>query len=292
MNTLEAIFQALIQGFTEFLPVSSSGHLSLFQHFFGISGEEALTTTIVLHLGTLLAVFIAFYKTIWVLIVEAFSMLKDIFTGKFHWKTMNPDRRFIMMIIVSILPLFVFYIFKDMFESISTDGSILIEGIAFLYTSALLFLSDRCKKGNKSSGEATVKDALTIGTFQGIALVPGISRSGSTICAALFCGLKRESAVEYSFILGIPVILAGALVNFKDLIETGGTADISWTPLIIGFFCAAVAGFLAIKLVRWLVKTDRFKIFAVYTLILGILVLAAGIFEHAVGMNIVSYFSK
>lgn len=81
-------------------------------------------------------------------------------------------------------------------------------------------------------------------------------------------------------------------MNFKDLIETGGTADISWTPLIIGFFCAAVAGFLAIKLVRWLVKTDRFKIFAVYTLILGILVLAAGIFEHAVGMNIVSYFSK
>lgn len=290
MNTLEAIFQALIQGFTEFLPVSSSGHLSLFQHFFGISGEEAVTTTIVLHLGTLLAVFIAFHKTIWALVIEAFAMLKDIFTGKFKWKTMNENRRFIMMIVVSILPLFAFYIFKDFFEGISSDTDIIVEGIAFLYTSALLFISTKNHKGVKNAGETTVKDALVIGTFQGIALIPGISRSGSTISAGLLCGLKKDSAVEYSFILGIPVILAGALVNFMDLSESN--VEISWIPMIIGFAVAAVAGFLAIKLIKWLVASDKFRIFAYYTLVLGVVVLGIGIFEHIVGMNLIDYIAK
>lgn len=290
MNIFEAVLQALIQGFTEFLPVSSSGHLSLFQHFFGISGEEAVTTTIVLHLGTLLAVFIAFHKTIWALILEFFSMVKDIFTGKFKWKAMNENRRFIMMIVVSILPLFVFYIFKDFFEGISSDMDIIVEGLAFLYTSALLFISTKNHKGIKNAGEATAKDALVIGTFQGIALVPGISRSGSTISAGLLCGLKKDSAVEYSFILGIPVILAGALVNFKDLSES--SVEISWLPMIIGFAVAAIAGFLAIKLIKWLVASDKFRIFAYYTLVLGVVVLGIGIFEHIVGMNLIDYIGK
>ena len=104
MTILEAILQGLIQGVTEFLPVSSSGHLSLFQHFFGVSGDEAVFTTIALHIGTLIAVFIAFRQKIWALILEALSMIKDIFTGKFKWSTMNPNRRMIMMIIISILP--------------------------------------------------------------------------------------------------------------------------------------------------------------------------------------------
>ena len=132
MTILESILQAIIQGFTEFLPVSSSGHLSLFQHFFGLNGEGALLMPIVLHLGTLLAVFIAFYKTIGALIVEFISMIKDIFTGKFKWKTMNQNRRMIMMIIISILPLFIFYIFKDLFPSLSEDTDIIVEGFAFL----------------------------------------------------------------------------------------------------------------------------------------------------------------
>lgn len=284
MSIIEQIFQALIQGFTEFLPVSSSGHLSLFQHFFGLDGEGALLNSVVLHLGTLLAVFIAFYKTILALILEFFSMMKDIFTGKFKWKTMNPNRRMIVMIVMSILPLFGFYIFKDFFTGLSEDSNIIAEGIGFLYTSALLFLSDRCVKGKKASGETTVPDALTIGVFQGIALVPGISRSGSTISAALLRGLKREAAVEYSFILGIPVILAGALVELKDATAQDLSPDIGM--LLIGFAVAAVAGFFAIKMIRWLVKTDRFKIFGFYTLVLGILVLAVGIYEVVSGYRI------
>ncbi len=278
MSVLEAIIQGIIQGLTEFLPVSSSGHLSVFQHFFGINGEEAVLSTIVMHMGTLVAVFIAFRKKIFALIKEFFSMIKDIFTGKFSYKEMNGNRRMIVMIIVSILPLFVFYIFKDFFAGLSSDNDIMVEGFAFIYTSVLLYIADRHSNGTKTAGETTVKSALTIGAFQGIALVPGISRSGSTISGALLTGMKREDAVEYSFILGIPVILAGALVEFKDV---GTAASESLGVLIIGFVVSAVVGYLAIGLLKWLIKYNKFRVFSIYTFILGVAVITAGILEKA-----------
>ena len=291
MSIIEAILQGILQGLTEFLPVSSSGHLSLFQHFTGLDGESAVTMTIVFHLGTLAAVFIAFWDKIKKLIVEAFRMLGDIFTGKFKWKTMNPERRMIMMIIVSILPLFGFYIFKDFFERLSSDSDIIIEGIAFLYTSALLFLSGRCGgrsgahyKAEKTAGETTVPAALTIGVFQGIALVPGISRSGSTISAALFTGMKREDAVEYSFILGIPVILAGAVVKLGEASAAELSANL--VPLLVGFVVSAVAGYFAIRLIKMLVTNDKFHVFAWYTLVLGIIVIGLGLYEKIGGVRI------
>ena len=284
MNILEAVLQGILQGLTEFLPVSSSGHLSLFQHFTGLDGESAVVMNIVFHLGTLAAVFAAFWGKIKALIFEAFRMLGDIFTGKFKWKTMNPERRMIMMIIVSILPLFGFYIFKDFFEGLQEDESILVEGFAFLYTSALLFLSVKCGNGKKTAGETTVPAALTIGIFQGIALVPGISRSGSTISSALFTGMKREDAVEYSFILGIPVILASAVVELGG--ASGSEAMANILPLVIGFAVSAAAGYFAIRLIKALVMNDRFSIFAWYTLVLGIAVICIGIYEAKTGTRI------
>lgn len=284
MSIIEAILQGILQGLTEFLPVSSSGHLSLFQHFTGLDGEGAVTMTIVFHLGTLAAVFAAFWDKIKKLIFEAFRMLKDIFTGKFRWKTMNPERRMIMMIIVSILPLFGFYIFRDFFERLSSDSDIIVEGIAFLYTSALLFMSMKYGKGSRTAGETTVPAALTIGVFQGIALVPGISRSGSTISAALFTGMKREDAVEYSFILGIPVILAGAVVKLGE----ASSAEISanFVPLLVGFVVSAIAGYFAIRLIKMLVVNDKFHVFAWYTLALGIAVIGLGLYEKLGGVRI------
>lgn len=276
-DILITALQAIIQGFTEFLPVSSSGHLSLVQHFFGLNGEAGIFTSIILHLGTLVAVFIAFHKIIFALIIEFFLLIKDVFTGKFKWKNMNPQRRMIIMIIISILPLFGFYIFKDFFSEISSDDSIIIEGIGFIYTGTLLLLSDKCMRGNKTRGDIKIFDALTIGFFQGIALVPGISRSGSTISAALFRGIKKEAAVEYSFVLGIPVILAGALVEFKDV--SNSNIEIAWIPLLIGFALSALAGFLAIKLIKWLIKSEKFKYFGYYTLSLGAVVIIIGIIE-------------
>ena len=291
MNIFEAIMQGIIQGLTEFLPVSSSGHLSLYQHFTGNSGEGTLLFSAVLHLGSLVAVFTAFRKTIWELIKELGFMIKDIFTGKFKWKEMNPPRRAIIMMIISLLMLIPFYIFKDFFEGVSEDSDIIVEGICFLYTATILFFSDRCVKGNKKFGDITVKNAVTVGAFQGVALLPGVSRSGSTISGGLFCGFERETAVQYSFILGIPAILGGCLLQVKDAVDQKAM-DIEPLNFAVGFIVSAIVGICAIKMVNWLVKSDKFKIFAVYTLILGVVVIGIGIFEHAVGMNLVDYLKK
>ena len=249
MGIINAIFQAIIQGLTEFLPVSSSGHLSLYQHFTGNSGEGALFFSAILHLGTLVAVFVAFRKTIWDMIKELGVMIKDIFTGKFTLKNMNPPRRMIVMIIVSCFCLVPFLPFKGWFEGIAEDSSIFAEGLCFLYTSAILFMSDRCVKGKKTQGDIAYKDAIT--------------------------------SVKYSFILGIPVILMSCLLEVKDAVST--RADIDWVSCAVGFVVAAFVGLCAIKLVNWLVKTDKFKVFAYYTLVLGVIVLVISFIEMCMG---------
>ncbi len=285
MSILSAILQAIIQGITEFLPVSSSGHLSLYQHFTGNSGEGALMFSALLHLGTLAAVCTVFYKQIWELIKEFCLMVKDIFTGNFSIKDASPQRRVVFMYIISTALLIPFVIFKGVFEGFAEDGSILMEGICFLYTAAILFMADRTAKGSKRAVDMKYKDATTIGFFQGIALLPGVSRSGSTISAGLFCGLTREAAVSYSFILGIPAILGGCLIEVKDGIAQ--EADIGVLPCIIGFVVAAIVGFLAIKLVQMLIKSDKFKVFWIYLGILGAVVIIIAIIEAIIGHALV-----
>lgn len=288
MTVLQALFQGIIQGLAEFLPVSSSGHLSVIQHFFGISGDEGIIATMIMHLGTLVAVFVAFWGKIKALIIEFFRMIGEIFTGKFSFKKMSAEQNMIVMIILSILPLFAFYIFKDFFEGLSTDNDIVVEGIGFLYTSALLFLatSKSCSGGTLDCGTIKPRQALFIGFFQGVALIPGISRSGSTICSAMISGVKKEDAVEYSFILGIPVILAGTLVELKDAGSAFGTGEIDILPLAVCFLTAAIIGYFSICLIKLLIVSDKFRIFAYYTLAIGIIVTAIGIYEKVTGMPI------
>ncbi|MGN1133930.1 MAG: undecaprenyl-diphosphate phosphatase [Oscillospiraceae bacterium] len=279
---LNTIIQAIIQGLTEFLPVSSSGHLSLFQHFTGRSGEGALMVSAVLHLGTLLAVFVCFRKTIWELIKEFVFMIRDIFTKKFHWKTMNGYRRMVIMIIISTACLIPFYIFKGWFEGIAQDSSILAEGFCFLYTAAILFMSCKCTKRHKKPEDITVKDSVTVGFFQCIALLPGVSRSGSTISAGLFSGFSRSLAVQYSFILGIPAILGSCLVEVKEAVTTDA-APIGFGECLVGFVVSAVVGICAIKMVNWLLKSDKFKVFAYYTLAIGTITIIVAIIEAIMG---------
>ena len=246
MSIVSAIFQAIIQGLTEFLPVSSSGHLSLYQHFTGNSGEGALFFSAVLHLGTLVAVFIAFRQTVWAMIKELGVMCKDIVHREFTLKNMNVERRLIVMIILSCFCLAPFVFIKSWFEGIAEDKSIFAEGLCFLYTAAILLMSDRCAKGSKTAAEIKPKDAVTVGLFQAVALLPGVSRSGSTISAGLFSGFTRETAVKYSFIMGIPVIFASCLLEVKDAVSSG--AEIAWGSCFIGFVVAAFVGLCAIKL--------------------------------------------
>lgn len=281
MSLLDAIIQAILQGLTEFLPVSSSGHLSLYQHFTGNNAEGALMFSAVLHLGTLVAVFIAFKKDIWELIKELGNICKDIGGRRFSFKEMNPQRRMIMMIILSCFCLLPFVIFKDWFESVSEDGSIFAEGLCFLYTAAILFMSDKCPKGNKTEGDIKVKDSVSVGLFQGVALLPGVSRSGSTISAGLFSGFSRETSVKYSFILGIPVILLSCIMEVVDAVSSN--VKVGAGNCIVGFIVAAAVGVAAIRLVSWLVKTDKFKVFAFYTFGLGCLVILVSFIEFCMG---------
>lgn len=284
MDYINVIIQAVVQGLTEFLPVSSSGHLSVVQHITGISGEEASIMMIVLHLGTLVAVFAAFWKTIWGMIKEFFLTFKDIFTGKFSWKNMNSNRKMMFMVIIATLILVPVYLFEKFFTGRSGDGDIVFEGVAFIFTAILLFLSDKCSNGAKLGEDMKIKDGVTVGLFQCVALFPGVSRSGSTTAAGLFCGLEKQTAITFAFILGIPAILGGSVLELGDALQSAIQLD--WIALGIGFAVAAVVGFLAIKLVSWLIKKDRFKIFGIYTLILGVACVAAGMWEHITGNSL------
>lgn len=290
MSYLEAVLQGILQGLTEFLPVSSSGHLSLFQHFTGTSGDAGIFFSLMLHLGTLVAVFIAFRKIIWQLVLEFFSLIWDLVRGKFSWKNRTAYRNMLVMLMLSCVPLLFVLALKNFYESFSTDNDILFEGIFFLVTAVMLFCGDRVKRRDKGPGDIKPKDALLVGVFQAIAPLPGVSRSGSTISGGMLSGMDRETAVQYSFILGIPVILASSLLELLDVTPSDLQTGIG--PVLVGMVVAAVVGLLAIKLVRYISRTDKFGIFVWYTAILGVVVCAIGIFEHVVGMDIVTYFTQ
>ncbi len=279
MEFLDAVIQGIIQGLTEFLPVSSSGHLALYQHYFGKSeNSSGLFFSAILHLGTLLATFLAFRTEIWALIKEFFSMIGDLFKGKLFKTKMNPERRMIVMLILSCLVLVPFVPLKSTIEMVSEKYMIVL-GCLFLYTSVILYLSDRCTKGKKSEADITPKNALTVGLFQAIALFPGVSRSGSTISSGLFCGFSREFAVRYSFILGIPTILAGCLLEVKDAVDASESMG-NFAVYAVGFVVSAIVGICAIKMVNWIVKSDKFTIFSIYTLLLGLGIIGYEVFKR------------
>ncbi len=288
MDFINIIIQGIVQGLTEFLPVSSSGHLSVLQHFMNIT-ENGLLISVFLHLGTLIAVFVAFRKAIWSMIKEFFLTIRDVSHGKFTWSGMNDSRRMMFMVVISTLILVPVYFFKDFFTSVEGDGDIIFEGCAFFYTAVLLFLSDACVKGYKTGKAVTVKDALVIGLFQCVALFPGVSRSGSTVSSALFCGLTRETAVTYSFILGIPAILGGCLSELMDVISENVTIDVP--VLLTGLAVSAVVGLLAIKLVNLVIKNDKMKYFGIYTAVLGVICIILGIYENVSGTGIAELLS-
>lgn len=287
MGIFDAVIQGVIQGLTEFLPVSSSGHLSLYQHFTGLGGEAGGIYTVLLHLGTLLAVFIAFWRTVVSLLLELFYLIADLVTGRFRAGAMPPQRRMLLMLMLSCVPLIGAYLISDFYLSLTSDGDILVEGGCFLLTAALLFLSGRCVKGHKDSGTMTKADALAVGVTQAIAPLPGLSRSGSTISVGLLCGLSREYAVAYSFILGMPAVLAANLIELPAALS--GDVAVDWPAALVGMAVSLAFGLLAIKLVKLLVENDRFTYFAWYTLALGLLTVGAGLYETFTGNMLFSF---
>lgn len=276
MSIIKAIILGIVQGITEFLPISSSGHLSLFQHFLNVDGEGSLLFSVLLHLGTLIAVFVVFHKTIFELIVDAFGLIKDIFTGKFKFRQLEGRKKMLVMFVFSCLPLLLLLIpvgndmkLMDVLGGLSEDDSILVEGLCFLFTGFLLLTSTYVSKKKTLNREVNTLDSFAIGLAQVFAAgFPGISRSGSTISTGMICGVSKEYMVEYSFILGIPAIIVANAVELKDAVETG--AQLELLPTVIGVIVAAVVGVACIKLLQWILKKDMWKYFGFYCLIIGV----------------------
>ena len=271
MSFFSAIFLGIVQGLAEFLPISSSGHLAFFQTFFGLANveEENLFFDVLLHLGTLVAVFVAYWPEIKALILEFFTMigLRKLPRGQ---KPDRLSRRMILYIIIATLPLVLVLPIKDKVESLYTN-SIFI-GCAFLVTGTLLFISDAMNHGNKDLKTATLLDVVIVGFGQALAVVPGLSRSGTTISCGLARGFSREFAVKFSFLMSIPAVLGANLLSLIDAAKTG--IDWSLMPMYLaGVVTAAVSGYLAIRLLKYITQRGKFGGFSYYCWGAGILTL-------------------
>ncbi|MBO6133054.1 MAG: undecaprenyl-diphosphate phosphatase [Lachnospiraceae bacterium] len=284
MNALQAILLGVLQGLTEFLPVSSSGHLAIFQNLLHIGQgvEDLFLLDILLHLGTLLSIFAVFYKDIFKMIVEFFLMVRDAFLNiprmirhEERVRVISTAyRKFVIMVIISTIPTgIVGMIFKKTGLAESTAETLLIPGIFLLITAGLLFVADRTPEGEKTPKTATYLDAILIGIGQGIATLPGISRSGTTITSSLLCGFRKDFAVKYSFIVSMPAVL-GAVV-----LEIGDAKGTKLEPAyFLGMAVAAVVGFFAIKVMLNVVRNKRYIFFSIYCLLAGLVAIIGSFF--------------
>ena len=262
MNFLSSIFLGLVQGVTEFLPVSSSGHLSLFQHFFGMN-EGGMFFDVLLHLGTLIAIFVYYWKDILGLIQEFIRLVTCLVNPEKRaaMGRLNPRGRMILMIIVGTLPLFIVLPIKDKVEALYSNT--IFVGFALIVTGCLLFFSDRMARGKKTAKSATMLDALLVGFGQALAVVPGLSRSGTTISAGMMRGFSRRFAVRFSFLMSIPAVLGANIISISDAVAEG--IEPGMLPgYIVGTLVAAVAGYFAIRLVNVLADKNKFGNFAYY----------------------------
>ena len=270
------MFLAVVQGVAEFLPISSSGHLAIFKHVLGFETDTGLLFDVLLHLGTLAAVFVAFRKDIFELVKEGFSIIGQFLKSSYlrlfkreAWQPVvtTPYRRFVMLVIVSTIPTGIMGILlSDAINAAS--ATLIVPGIFLLINGVQLLISDRLPDGTKTEADVSYTRAAVVGTAQGVATFPGISRSGTTITACLACGFSREFAVKYSFIMSIPAIL-GALV--LELLDASSLAITGAEMLnyLVGTIVAGIVGYVCIKTMLVVVRGKKFKYFAYYCFAMG-----------------------
>ena len=277
MTFLSSFLLGLVQGIAEFLPISSSGHLAIAQNLLGMSDAGTVPEffDVLLHLGTLVAVFVAYWADIKDMVLEFFRGAGDLI----HHSTPNPvppARWLILLIILGTLPLFVVLPVKDAVQSLS--NSMVFIGAALIVTGVLLFVSDRVKKGRKNERTATWLDVLIVGLGQAIATMPGISRSGMTITTGCFVGFERKFAVRFSFLLSIPAVLGANILSLADAAKAG----INWAEVpvyLVGVVTAAVVGYLCIRLLRFIADRGKFGAFAYYCWAVGVLTLVLNVIK-------------
>ena len=267
MSWWEAIILGIVQGLTEFLPVSSSGHLEIGQALLGTASEENLTLAIVVHTATVLSTLVILWAEVAKLFRGTFSTLK--------W---NAEKDYVAKILVSMIPVFIVgMFFKDQVEAFFGHGLLLV-GICLIITALLLWMSEFLTKRMHSSGhEVTYRDAIIIGCAQAVAVLPGLSRSGTTIATGLLCGVKKESVAQFSFLMVLIPILGEAFLDLLKLLGGEITTTIGWLPLLLGFIAAFLTGCFACRFMLNIVRRQKLIYFAVYCLCVGIFAIVYGL---------------
>lgn len=286
MSLLYAMLLGVIQGLTEFLPISSSGHLAIFQTIFHMK-DVGISFDVFLHLGTLVAVFVVYWKDILRLIVEFFGIVVDVcknigifFSRKnrdkaeYHRIITTAYRKFTLLIIVASIPTAILGVLgKKIVEE--AGNHLWIVGICLIVTAVLLIVSDNLPDGRKTPKGTKWKDAVIIGIAQGIATLPGISRSGATICTGIFRGLRRDFVVKFSFIMSIPAILGATVFEIPDMADDFAGGNIS--EYLAGAMMAAIVGYFCIRLMLVVVKNKKFKYFAYYCTLAGVVAIVGSL---------------
>lgn len=262
MKLWEAIILGLVQGISEFLPISSSGHLGIMQNLFQMQSveENHMLFSILLHLATLVSVSIFYWKDI----VEMVQAVIGIFRpSKLEsGKKATPAGRLVVMIIITVLPLILVLPVKDYVERLTMSTTFI--ALALILTGFMLFVSDKMKVGKKTERNMTILDALIVGVCQAIAVIPGLSRSGTTITAGVATGLTREFAVKFSFLISLPAVLGANILEIASAISSGGIQAGLIPIYLAGMLVAGVVGYFAIGLVKMLSKSGKFGYFAYY----------------------------
>jgi undecaprenyl-diphosphatase len=274
MEPLPAITLGIIQGLTEFLPISSSGHLVIFQHLFGME-EPELFFDICVHIGTLVAVIIYFWKDLWSIITALSKRAVPFLLRKASFKDTykDPDIKLAVLIVIGTVPTVIIGL---LLKKISDQlfSSLIIVGCMLIITGIFLWSTRWIKKQSKGINRFSVKDSVIIGIIQGLAIAPGISRSGSTIAVGLFLGLSRETAAKYSFLLSIPAIIGAMVLILKDL--TGG-AVVQTNAVVLGGVTSCIVGYCSLKFLVFIVKKGQMHLFAPYCWLVGSLAIIWGL---------------
>ncbi len=259
MSWLEALILGIVQGLTEFLPVSSSGHLEIGHALLGTSGEDNLSFAVLVHTATVLSTLVVLWREV-----------AQLFVGTFTTPKWNQEKNYVAKILVSMIPVFIVGIFfKEEVEALFGNGLLLV-GICLLITAALLTLSEWLQKMRQSKGhEVGYKDAFIIGIAQACAVLPGLSRSGTTIATGLLCGVKKESVAQFSFLMVLIPILGEALLDGIKIIQGEVTSELDILPAVVGFVAAFVTGCLACRFMIEIVRRQRLVWFAIYCAIIG-----------------------
>lgn len=273
MTLWEALLCGILQGLTEFLPVSSSGHLALMHHFFGMEGADSyLSFDILLHLATLAVVFTVYRRDIFALVPAFFTMAGKILHGRFRFGALNEAEKMAVLLIIATVPLAAAFIVKDSVEAVS--GYARAVGVILVLNGFLLLFADRfARKGKKTL--LSPLGALGTGLFQLMAIVPGLSRSGSTISGGMLLGLSRENAVKFSFLMSVPAILGANIANIPEAISAP-IGDGMLGCYLVGMGAAFLFGFLAMKLLAYISAKETFGFFAYYCMIIGVLAVMLG----------------